>query len=73
MLEQTLLIYTIILSYGIGNKNFLGWNSVKTGVWKNAKIFLKKVVDKIKNKDIINISSVNKFSQMNLGGSKNEW
>jgi len=39
---------------------------------KNAKIFLKKVVDKIKNKDIINISSVNKFSQMNLGGSKNE-
>ena len=73
MLEQTLLIYTIILSYGIGNKKFLGWNSVKTGVWKNVKIFLKKVVDKIKNKDIINISSVNKFSQMNLGGSKNEW
>ena len=73
MLEQTLLIYTIILSYGIGNKKFLGWSSVKTGVWKNVKIFLKKVVDKIKNKDIINISSVNKFSQINLGGSKNEW
>jgi len=39
---------------------------------KRGQNLFKKVVDKIKIKDIINISSVNKFSQINLGGSKNE-